>query len=212
MLLMATNTACIYSYVTSNRIEKNLDSTKEANKKQMLLANNDMSDRLRVLKENSKLEFLNEFGKYWRIKLQEIKSLESLKLNINKDFESLCPLFFFGLYFAFIDLLYPLRIFTIVNVSIYPSHIGWLFIMVAIVLQSINQFGYRGLHRQGTKYYNVTRRGTNLNKIKVQKKSSSYLSSLIKALKTSVLFKRFKPSLIRGKKIKDIFNKIDKQL
>lgn len=197
MLLAATNATCVISYINSNKIEKNLDSTKEANKKQMLLANNDMSDRLKVLKESSKLEFLNEFGKYWRIKLQEIKKIDNLRININKDFESLCPLFFFGLYFAFIDLLYPLKIITLSNFSIYPSHVGWLFILIAIILQYFNQFSYRGVNEKRNKYYNVTIKN-NKQKSKIRKESRGLLN---KGLQIPVFIKKFKGTSFFKKKI-----------
>ena len=200
MLLAATNATCILSYVSSNRIEKNLDTVKENNKKQMILANNDMSDRLKILKEPSKLEFLNEFGKYWRIKLQEIKKLDSLKININKDFESLCPLFFFGLYFAFIDLLYPLKIINLGSFSIYPSHVGWLFIVIAVILQYFNQFSYKGLNKIGKKHHNFNGR-TEKNPLKSHKRSRNLLN---KGIQISFIIDKFKhfPYIKNNKNLK----------
>ena len=141
ILLAAVNVACLTSYKVTERTRTKIDADLKNNRLDMVQANKNMEKKLKKQKQGVlRQRELNDFENYWRIKLKKTKALEAKKRLNDKEFASLCILFIPSLLLSFIDIFFSEPLFDVLDLTIYPNHIGWAFLMIPCTMLIYNEY------------------------------------------------------------------------
>jgi hypothetical protein len=134
LLLITLNVVCMVSYFTYNRMDSRLNSSEEIIKREMIEANQEMEKKLQnKIHDGREPDELIKFRESWLLRLQDIKSLRLEKKSIEKSLLSIIIPLFLSFKFAVIEFFYVDEISTWNGFKIYTSHVGWVFLLMAII-------------------------------------------------------------------------------
>ena len=134
LLLITLNLVCISSYFTYNRMDSRLNSSEENIRREMIEANQEMELKIQnKIHEGKEPDELIKFRESWLLRLQDIKSIRLEKKSIEKSLLSIIIPLFLSFKFAVIEFFYVDEIAVINGFNIYTSHVGWVFLLIAII-------------------------------------------------------------------------------
>jgi hypothetical protein len=146
--LIAVANRFIFSSFTGEKFQGRFSEATEGMRGRMIQANREMESRLgsRIGGEEEPDELI-EFGEIWRKRLQVIKTLDVERKKMNGHIRFIYYILVFGLIHAALELVYPLPVFEVQGIKVYPNTIGWGFALFAGVLLVMYQMSYRKLDK-----------------------------------------------------------------
>lgn len=146
--LIAVANRFIFSSFTGEKFQGRFSEATEGMRGRMIQANREMESRLGSrIGGDEEPEELIEFGEIWRKRLQVIKTLDVERKKMNGHIRFIYYILVFGLIHAALELVYPLPVFEVQGVKVYPNTIGWGFALFAGVLLVMYQMSYRKLDK-----------------------------------------------------------------
>lgn len=146
--LIAVANRFIFSSFTGEKFQGRFSEATEGMRGRMIQANREMESRLgsRIGGDEEPDELI-EFGEIWRKRLQVIKTLDVERKKMNGHIRFIYYILVFGLIHAALELVYPLPVFEVQGIKVYPNTIGWGFALFAGVLLVMYQMSYRKLDK-----------------------------------------------------------------
>lgn len=149
LLLIALNTVCIGSYLIYIRMDNRINSSEESIKREMIEANQEMEKTLKnKILNGGEPDELISFRESWLLRIQDIKFLRNQKKHIENSLLSIIIPLLLSFKFALIEFFYMDKIAYWNGYFIYPSHIGWIFLLIAsftIIRVFMNKKNYLNL-------------------------------------------------------------------
>lgn len=146
--LIAVANRFIFSSFTGEKFQGRFSEATEGMRGRMIQTNREMESRLgsRIGRDEEPEELI-EFGEIWRKRLQVIKTLDVERKKMNGHIRFIYYILVFGLIHAALELVYPLPVFEVQGIKVYPNTIGWGFALFAGVLLVLYQMSYRKLDK-----------------------------------------------------------------